>query len=93
MGTVISVGERCAYNALSSFPLCLSVKRAPVAQRTERVASDHQVAGSIPAGRAIFLSDIAEGLSGVERPGGMEMVTLTRQLGLVGGVPFIGQTD
>jgi len=46
-----------------------------------------------PAGRAIFLSDIAEGLSGVERPGGMEMVTLTRQLGLVGGVPFIGQTD
>ena len=36
----------------STFPLCVSVKRAPVAQRTERVASDHQVAGSIPAGRA-----------------------------------------
>ena len=36
----------------SRFPLYLSVKRAPVAQRTERVASDHQVAGSIPAGRA-----------------------------------------
>ena len=34
------------------FPLCVSVKCAPVAQRTERVASDHQVAGSIPAGRA-----------------------------------------
>jgi len=42
VGTVISVGERCAYNALSSFPLCLSVKRAPVAQRTERVASDQK---------------------------------------------------
>ena len=38
---------------MSSIPLGLSVKRAPVAQRTERVASDHQVAGSIPAGRAI----------------------------------------
>ena len=25
----------------SSFPLCVSVKRAPVAQRTERVASEH----------------------------------------------------
>jgi hypothetical protein len=32
------------------------VKRAPVAQRTERVASDHQVAGSIPAGRASYTS-------------------------------------
>ena len=48
------LSERCAYNASSSSPLCLSVKRAPVAQRTERVASDHQVAGSIPAGRATF---------------------------------------
>jgi hypothetical protein len=40
-------------NALSGFPLSLSANRAPVAQRTERVASDHQVAGSNPAGRAI----------------------------------------
>src|SRR5262245_43403192 len=35
-----------------TIPLYLSVKRAPVAQWTERVASDHQVAGSNPAGRA-----------------------------------------
>jgi hypothetical protein len=56
----IPLSERSAYNASSGFPLCLSVKRAPVAQRTERVASDHQVAGSIPAGRAILLGPRVE---------------------------------
>jgi hypothetical protein len=38
----IPLSERSAYNAPSGFPLWLSVKRAPVAQRTERVASDQK---------------------------------------------------